>query len=63
MKFTLTIETGNDAMLSGRHIAQALHEVALKIGRIGNIEAHGEDYDNRIGDANGNKVGTWGISE
>ena len=63
MTFYVQIETGNDAMLDGRDIADALRVVASKVSGIGNIDRHGEDTGNRIGDLNGNKVGEWGISE
>ncbi len=59
MIFILTIELGNDAMQTGYDVAEALRVVANK------IQDHdaSEDYGNRIGDMNGNKVGEWGFQQ
>jgi hypothetical protein len=55
MKFTLTIELGNDAMNDNEHIAGALRAVAGKLegGRDGGY----------ILDGNGNNVGAYDITE
>ncbi len=62
MTFTLTIELGNDAMQTGRDVAEALHTVADKVAKLGSRHPE-EDYGNRVGDLNGNKVGEWGFTE
>lgn len=51
-KFTITIELGNDAMKSRRHVANALREVAKTI-------LENEDPEKKIRDLNGNTVGKW----
>lgn len=48
--FTLTIETGNDAMRTREDIAEALEAAA---------EAVRENYTPVIVDTNGNRVGQW----
>lgn len=52
-RFTLTIETGNEAMQDNTDVARALIDVAKRLER----DAR-EDYG-VILDANGNRVGTW----
>lgn len=59
MKFTLAISIDNDAMQTGRDISDALKQVAAK------IHSHDmeSDYGNAVMDANGNKVGEWGLDD
>jgi hypothetical protein len=52
--FTLNIELGNAAMESPQDVAAALRKVADRLERIESVEANG-----RIGDLNGNTVGSW----
>lgn len=59
MKFTLEIELGNDAMQTYRDITFALVDL---IGRLPSVDPDDDD-DGRIYDHNGNKVGTWQVSE
>ena len=63
MKFTLTINLGNDAMKTGEDLAAALHAVADKLAALGGdpIEEDRDDFDGsgRIRDDNGNGVGAW----
>jgi hypothetical protein len=65
MKFTLTIETGNEAMLTGEDLAKALKGVAKNVA---SIFEGGEPMDDfavapmTIRDANGNRVGSWDIA-
>lgn len=63
--FTLTIRLGNAAMQTGEDIADALRNAADKLA-----DGYGMDYlDEWTGlgaavyDANGNKVGRWGIEQ
>ncbi len=60
-RFTLTIELGNDAMLTGQDIATALRKVAGQVA----VQLEGEikmaDCA-KIRDANGNTVGLWEVS-
>ena len=51
-KFILTIELGNDAMKSRKHVANALREVAKTI-------LENKDPEKKIRDLNGNTVGKW----
>ena len=69
MRFTLKIELGNAAMLTGDDLAAALRKVADKVE---NESTHSQNYDGenqidemegRVYDENGNKVGTWTIVE
>jgi len=62
-RFTLTITLGNDAMQTGADVAQALRAAAERLE-----DRYGFDYIDEwtglgafIYDANGNKVGRWGI--
>jgi hypothetical protein len=55
MKVEITIETGNEAMLSRDDIADALVKVAESF-------RHDGKYYYPIMDANGNKVGEFNIS-
>lgn len=60
MKFSLTIELGNNAMQTGSDIADALRGVVSGIG------CHDEltgCESARILDANGNSVGRWEATE
>ena len=60
MTFTLTIEMGNDAMQTYADIAQATRRIFSDFAR---MDEDVEDNAGRIYDANGNKVGTWEVSE
>ena len=67
MKFTLTINLGNDAMRTGEDLAAALHAVADKLASLGGDPVEDlieDDYDasGRIRDENGNTCGRWGIN-
>lgn len=60
MKFKLEIELGNDAMCTSRDVANALLEVARKLG---SAETHLRlEASARIKDDNGNKVGEWEVT-
>ena len=54
MKFTLTIELGNDAMQTPEDVAGALREVADDVERT-SMPQDGH----RVRDYNGNTVGRW----
>jgi hypothetical protein len=55
MKFVLSIELGNDAMIDSLDVAQALLDVAKILSRdSGDAMEHGV-----VRDANGNTVGEW----
>ena len=59
MKFTLEIELGNDAMQTGRDVAEDLIEAARKVHKEhGNGKVKLED-NRKVMDKNGNSVGTW----
>jgi hypothetical protein len=60
MKFTLEIDLGNDAMQTGSDVAAALRRLAVKLSD--SLFDEGADHG-RIMDLNGNKVGTWEVSE
>lgn len=60
MKFTLEIEMGNDAMQTYADIAQATRRIFSDFAR---RDEAAEDDAGRIYDINGNKVGTWEVSE
>ena len=69
MKFTLKIDLGNAAMLTGEDIAGALREVARKIEREAtcSVNDDGEEQIDETGggiiDDNGNRVGSWAVIE
>lgn len=58
MKFSIEITLGNDAMLTGDDVADALITVAGKVRDIAPFMMAG-----RIFDANGNPVGEWSFCE
>ena len=59
MKFVVEIELGNDAMRTGRHLGEALADLAGHIRHdIGAREPSFRD-EGSIRDENGNKVGSW----
>lgn len=60
MKFTLEIELGNDSMRTGNHIAIALRQVALQIGKYP-IVALEVPTERTILDTNGNVVGMFSL--
>lgn len=60
MKFTLEIELGNDAMQTYADIAHAVRRI---FSDFANRHENAADDMGRIYDINGNKVGTWEISE
>lgn len=63
MKFTLTIELGNDAMRTPHDLNGALLKVRQKLMNAGNPYAPLTQVDGgNIMDLNGNTVGEWGIS-
>ena len=55
MKFSLTIELGNDAMKNRFHIIKTLGQVAKKVAD--------NQQSGKIMDVNGNSVGTWELEE
>ena len=61
MTFTLTIELGNDAMKSPRHVAKALKEVAARLNADGFGQERGDSgyFTESIRDVNGNTVGNY----
>ncbi len=59
MKFTITIELGNAAMLTQEDVARALEKTASKIRDYSDPPCSGEG--GRVIDANGNAVGRWGF--
>lgn len=59
MKFTLTIELGNDAMQDSNDVAAALHTVASYLRGSGSWD----DIDaGMVRDDNGNTVGSWEVT-
>jgi hypothetical protein len=63
MKFTLTIELGNDAMQTADDIGKALLGVGRKL-RFNHSRSEEMDVFDRSGgilDENGNRVGKWSI--
>jgi hypothetical protein len=56
MKFTLTIELGNEAMQSHEDIARALEDVIERLRLATHVE------NGSIRDDNGNTVGRWGVA-
>ena len=54
-RFELHITMGNDAMQTGEDVAEALRRIADKL-------EHGR-IDGPVMDLNGNKVGTWELSD
>ena len=58
-QFVLSIKLGNEAMITGYDIAGALREIADKIND--NEDMREFSGEKRIGDINGNKVGTWKV--
>lgn len=59
-QFTVTIELGNDAMQTGRDIANALEELSQRLLTYAG-PIRGTD-DGVIADENGNTIGKWEIS-
>ena len=55
-RFDLHIDLGNDAMQTGEDVAEALRRIATKLERSGHESG-------LVMDLNGNKVGTWELSE
>lgn len=53
--FSVRIELGNDAMRFRRHVAEALRTIADKISD--------NETAGIVRDVNGNRVGTWGVSQ
>ncbi len=62
MTFTLTIETGNDAMQTFPDIAGALLKLATLLRGYGEISQTCWD-GGKIRDLNGNSVGRWEMSK
>jgi hypothetical protein len=60
MKFSLEIDLGNEAMLTYADIAQATKRIFADFA---NRYEDATDDAGRIYDINGNKVGTWEVSE
>jgi hypothetical protein len=64
MKLTVSVEIGNDAMMTGDELAAAVKRASKSIK---NIYEGGEPIGeatfirNNIRDDNGNRVGWWGI--
>lgn len=61
MKFTLTINMGNDTMQSNNDVADALKETANKIKRYNMVELIDTNFP--IFDLNGSKVGSFKFEE
>lgn len=59
MRFTLTIELGNAAMMTGEHVAAALKSVAEWIDD--DTPFTGAEDGESIRDINGNRVGGWSV--
>jgi hypothetical protein len=63
MKFTLTIDMGNDGMLSGSDLAGALRYVAARVQDVSPGGPHATltepDSGGKVVDRNGNGVGRW----
>jgi hypothetical protein len=64
MEFTLKIELGNDAMMFGPDVAQALTKVAERISALTEPFEVLDPFDRhgQIMDENGKKVGSWKIT-
>jgi hypothetical protein len=65
MKFTLTIEMGNDAMRTARHLNEALRKVATSVLAYEEDDEEGfagKVVSSIVRDENGNKVGRWEIA-
>lgn len=66
MNFKLSIEIGNDNVMTEGDVARLLREVATKMesGRLGEfVTDNGEFPSGPVRDANGNKVGEWEVVE
>ena len=66
MKFTLTIELGNEAMSDGAAIAAALRKEASVIEHYdegGLARWDGKGLSSSFRDTNGNKVGKWKVTK
>jgi hypothetical protein len=64
LEFRLTIRLGNDAMLTGDDIADALHTIADRVPEhTGTDERAERIHAVSIRDLNGNRVGQWAIRE
>lgn len=59
MRFTLTIDFGNDAMQTADDLASALPDLA---NRIADSLRHGHWTSGGVADANGNRVGRWDLT-
>ena len=59
-RVVLQLELGNDAMITGPHIASALREAADRIEKIHNPRPV---HSFTLRDENGNKVGTVNVEE
>lgn len=61
MKFTLTIELGNDAMQTYADIFRAIREHKPHLVPMSHVARPG--YEKTIRDVNGNAVGKWEVSQ
>lgn len=61
MELHLTIRIGNDGMTSGKDLAEALTEAARNVRYLGAEPVPEPVSAQRIGDRNGNTVGSWWI--
>lgn len=61
MRFTLTIELGNDAMQDYGDLALAVQKLARKLNDMAEGAIQAGD-DGKVFDLNGNNVGTWEVS-
>jgi len=60
--FTLKIKLGNEAMQTPADVAEALRDVAGRVGALGeSVWPHDYGYG-FVKDLNGNKVGEWEIA-
>jgi hypothetical protein len=66
MKFTLTIELGNDAMQTAEDVGFALQARAVELINLGAASmatlSPGGDHSRIIRDFNGNPVGKWEVT-
>lgn len=64
MQFTITLKLGNDAMRTGDDVAEALHAVADRLTHTGSAhDALQPGAGGPMFDANGNRVGSWDVTE
>jgi len=62
MKLTLTLETDNAAFTERSELSRILHKLAT-MGQWDNLHSYLGEGEQSIRDSNGNKCGTWCITE